>query len=185
MLYVCWCWNFKINLSCPIWVAYSLWGQNVCTINRLFILQKKHRSVSPKSCVTWLPHYFPLSKIKNKFLTIESFRKQHQASNRSTHYIRSSRSQMFFKIRVFKNFAILTGTHLCRSLFLIKLQAWRPETLLKRDSKAWNFVEKKLRHSCFRVKFAKFFKTPFLLNTSGGCFWLFQWRKTSVNRLYF
>ena len=86
---------------------------------------------------------------------------------------------------VFKNFAILTGTHLCRSLFLIKLQAWRPETLLKRDSKAWNFVEKKLRHSCFRVKFAKFFKTPFLLNASGGCFWLCQWRKTSVNRLYF
>ena len=41
MLYICWCWNFKINLSCPIWVAYSLWGQNVCTINQLFILQKK------------------------------------------------------------------------------------------------------------------------------------------------
>ena len=107
-----------------------------------------------------MPHYFPLSKIKNKFLTIESFRKQHQASNRSTHYIRSSRSQMFFKIRVFKNFAILTGTHLCRSLFLIKLQAWRPETLLKRDSKAWNFVEKKLRHS-FSCEICKIFQNTF------------------------
>ena len=35
-----------------------------------------------------------------------------------------------------KNFAILTGKHLCWSLFLIKLklQAFRPATLLKRDS---------------------------------------------------
>ena len=31
---------------------------------------------------------------------------------------------MFFKIRVLKNFAMLTGKRLCRSLFLIKLKAW-------------------------------------------------------------
>ena len=37
--------------------------------------------------------------------------------------IRSSRSQMFFKIGVLKNFAILTGKRLCWSLFLIKVQA--------------------------------------------------------------
>ena len=36
---------------------------------------------------------------------------------------RSSRSQMFFKIGVLKNFAIFTGRHLFWSLFLIKLQA--------------------------------------------------------------
>ena len=36
---------------------------------------------------------------------------------------RSSRSQMFFKIDVLKNFANFTGKHLCWSLFLIKLQA--------------------------------------------------------------
>ena len=36
---------------------------------------------------------------------------------------RSSRSQMFFKIGVLKNFANFTGKHLCWSLFLIKLQA--------------------------------------------------------------
>ena len=33
---------------------------------------------------------------------------------------RSSRSQMFFKISVLKNFALFTGKHLCWSLFLIK-----------------------------------------------------------------
>ena len=36
---------------------------------------------------------------------------------------RSSRLQMFFKIGVFKNFANLTGKHLCKSICLIKLQA--------------------------------------------------------------
>ena len=63
-----------------------------------------------------LSHYFPLSKVKNMFLTIESFRKQYQVSNRGTHYVKSSRLQIFFKIGVFKNFAILTGKHQCRNL---------------------------------------------------------------------
>ena len=35
---------------------------------------------------------------------------------------------------VLQNFAMLTGKDLCWSLFLIKLQAFRPATLLKRDS---------------------------------------------------
>ena len=52
---------------------------------------------------------------------------------------RSGRSQMFFKIVVLKNFASFTGRHLCWSLFLIKLQAWRPATLLKRDSNTTTF----------------------------------------------
>ena len=33
-----------------------------------------------------------------------------------------------------QNSAIFTGKHLCRSLFLIKLQIWRPTTLLIGDS---------------------------------------------------
>ena len=35
---------------------------------------------------------------------------------------------------VLKNFANFTGKHLCWSLFFTKLQAFRPATLLKRDS---------------------------------------------------
>ena len=35
---------------------------------------------------------------------------------------------------VLKNFANFTGKHLCWSLFFKKLQAFRPATLLKRDS---------------------------------------------------
>ena len=45
---------------------------------------------------------------------------------------RSSRSHMFFKIGVFKNFAIFTEKHLCLSLFFNKFARLRPATLLKK-----------------------------------------------------
>ena len=64
---------------------------------------------------------------------------------------RSSRSQMFFKIDVLKNFASFTGKHRCYSLSLIKLQVFRPATLLKRDSNT----------GAFSVKFVNFLRTPF------------------------
>ena len=46
---------------------------------------------------------------------------------------KSSRSQVIFKIGLLKHFAIFTRKHLCWSYFLIKLHAWRPANLLKRD----------------------------------------------------
>ena len=51
-----------------------------------------------------------------------------------------SRSQMFFKIGVLKNF-IFTGKHLWWSLFLS------------------HFIKKRLQHSCFPVNIAKFLRT--------------------------
>ena len=51
--------------------------------------------------------------------------------------LKSSRSQMVFIIGVLKNFAIFTGTHLCWMQFL---RAFRPATLLKRDSNSF-FIE--------------------------------------------
>ena len=53
---------------------------------------------------------------------------------------RTSLSQMFFKIGALKNFAYFIGKHQCWSIFLIKLQAWRPATLLKRDSNTGVFL---------------------------------------------
>ena len=35
---------------------------------------------------------------------------------------------------------------------------------------ACNFIKKRLWHRCFPVNFVKFLRTPFLQNTSGGCF---------------
>ena len=61
-------------------------------------------------------------------------------------HIRSSRSQMLFKISILKNFAIFTGKHLCWDHYLIKLQAFRPTTLLKR-----------LQHRCFHENNEFFF----------------------------
>ena len=56
-----------------------------------------------------------------------------------------------------KNFAIFTGKHLCWSLFLIKLklQAFRPATLLKRDSNTDVSCE-----YCETFKNSFFYKTP-------------------------
>ena len=60
---------------------------------------------------------------------------------------------MFCKKGALKNFVHLTGKHLCRSLFLIKLQA---------SIKACNFIKKRLRHWCFPVKRTKFLRAPIL-----------------------
>ena len=72
------------------------------------------------------------------------------------HETRSSSSQMFSKIGVLKNFAVITGKHQSWSLFLIKLLTLRPT--------------KRLHHRCFPVNIAKVLRAPFLQNTSGGCF---------------
>ena len=52
---------------------------------------------------------------------------------------------MFFKLGVPKNFANFTEKHLCQSLLLI------------------NFVRNRPQRRCFLVKFAKFLRTPFLV----------------------
>ena len=67
---------------------------------------------------------------------------------------RSSHRRCFVKNVALKNFANFTGRHLCWSLFLIKLQAFRPATLIK----------KRIEHRCFPVKFTKFLRTAILNN---------------------
>ena len=56
---------------------------------------------------------------------------------------RSSRSQMFLKLGVLKNFINFTGKHFCWSL------------------QVYNFIKKRFQHSCFPVKFVKFLRRPF------------------------
>ena len=64
---------------------------------------------------------------------------------------RSSRSQMFFKMGVLENFLHFTRKQLWRSLFLIKLQALSPVTILKETPT-----------QVFCCKICKIIKTPFL-----------------------
>ena len=73
---------------------------------------------------------------------------------------RSSCPEVFCKKGVLTNFAKFTGKHLCQRLFFNKVAGLRPSTLLK----------KRLWHRCFPVNLAKFLRTPFSQNTSGGCF---------------
>ena len=56
------------------------------------------------------------------------------------------------KIVVLKNFAKVTGKHLCQSLSFNKVPGLKPVTLLKK--RPW--------HRCFPVNFTKFLRTPFL-----------------------
>ena len=60
---------------------------------------------------------------------------------------------MFFRIGVLQNFAMFTGKHLCRSLFLMKLQ-----------TQTCNFIKKRLQRRYFPLKFVKFLSTSFLQN---------------------
>ena len=67
---------------------------------------------------------------------------------------------MLYKKAVFENFSIFTGKHLYWSFFLIKLQAWRPATSLKRES----------QHKSFPIIIAKFLKTLFWRKSANDCF---------------
>ena len=71
----------------------------------------------------------------------------------------------------FKNFVNFTRKHLCWSLFLIKLLAWRPATLLKKDL-----------HRRFPVNIAKFLRTSILKNIFD---WLFCNFKVHVRVVFF
>ena len=71
---------------------------------------------------------------------------------------------MFCEIDVLNDFAKITGKYLHQSLFFKKVADPQPTTLLKR----------RLRYT--RFPFVKFLRTPFLQNTSGGCFCVW-WKK--------
>ena len=70
---------------------------------------------------------------------------------RNSHFVQKQWFADVLQIGALKKFTIFTRRHLCWSLFLIKLQDFRPATLLK-----------KLQDRCFLVNIAKFLRTPFL-----------------------
>ena len=77
--------------------------------------------------------------------------------------IRSSCAEVFCKNGALRNFAKLTGKHLCQSLFFNKVADLTPATLLKR----------RLWHRCFPVSFVKFLGTPFFTEY---LWWLLLWK---------
>ena len=88
-----------------------------------------------------------------------------KASQNSEVITGSSHSEGFCQIGVPKNFAKFAGEHLCWSLFLIELTAWRPTTLSEKDSSTGVFAF---------CEFCKILRRAFLQKTS----WrpLLKWR---------
>ena len=82
---------------------------------------------------------------------------------------RSSLPVVFCKKGVFKNFTKFTGKHLCLSLFFNKNTI---KTLLK--NRLW--------HRCFPVSFAKFLRTPFLIEHPR---WLLLTIEFTIQQNYF
>ena len=68
-------------------------------------------------------------------------------------FFRKSHAEVFCKKSVLRNLARFTGKHLRQILFFNKVAGLRPVTLLK----------KKFWHSYFPVNFAKFLRTPFII----------------------
>ena len=67
--------------------------------------------------------------------------------------VKSSRSEVFCKKGVLRNFTKFPGKHRRQSLFFNKVAGLRPVTLLK----------KRLWHRCFPVNFVKLLRTPFII----------------------
>ena len=75
---------------------------------------------------------------------------------------RSSRSKIYFRISVLKNFTMFTGKHLCWSLFFNT----------SAGLKACNFIKNRLQHKFFFMwNLQNFLELLSLQNTSGGCRW--------------
>ena len=110
-----------------------------------------HYSIFYTSCTDSIPHLWLSSSATSKYYyTCYGFLTP-QFQN-----FRTSCLQMFLKIDVLKTLANFTGKHLCWPL------------------RVCNFIKKRIQYRCFAMKFATFSRTPFLQNTSGGCFtWIF------------
>ena len=101
--------NFRLLLPCP-YPAFTILIKNI----RDNISKLSKRDL----CVKCSEHDF-LAQLSKFLFSVVSW--VHDFN------FRTSRSHIFFKIVILKNFAIFTAKHLCRSRFLIKLQAWSPE----------------------------------------------------------
>ena len=93
---------------------------------------------------------------QNKFV----LRSSHQVYF-SISLFRSSRTEVFCKKIVLRNFAKFTGKHLCQGLFFNKVAGLTHTTLFK----------KRLWRRCFPVNFAKFLRAPFIIE---HLWWLLQ-----------
>ena len=101
---------------------------NIFILMKKVIILRKVRVIMKTFAPTFF-NYFSLSLSKKKIC-------DNEAVVCSQSFLRSSRSHVFFKKGVLKNFANLTGKHVC--------------------------IKNRLQDRCFSMKFAKFLRTSFL-----------------------
>ena len=68
------------------------------------------------------------------------------------------------RLHTIKKITITTRSRSSRSQMFVKIG-------VRKGLQACNLNKKSLQHRCFPMDFAKFIRTAFLWNTSGGCFW--------------
>ena len=107
---------------------WSPWGPSFTELLRWLLLDfrdSKFLLSAESGIYCWQPHWFLLRTSLKQELNLGS-----------------SHWNCYVKKGVLRNFANFIGKHLCRSLFLIGLQAFRPAALSKRDSNTdvflWN-----------------------------------------------
>ena len=127
----------KINMYIPLWATKCI------SLNNKFDRVAKEQVSEDRFHVkyfiqilrAWISNSIIIFYLIFLFKTTGKFR-----IIRNSKTFRNSRSQMFFKINVLKNFAMFIGKHLCWSLFWTKLQAFEPAALLKADSNTGVFL---------------------------------------------
>ena len=127
-------WGWGINLTHPV---------NLVVYYYIFFLSEYNITFFMCCKIRWC------QQLSRKFQNCSTYKK-HMASKNY------SRTQMFFKISVLKNFA--TVKHECLSLFQIKLK-------------------KRLQHRCFPVNIAEFLRTTFFIENLR---WLLQYWATGA-----
>ena len=143
-----------------IWEIYlDMKYSSDCYLKRFYLQRSRSKNINIKKisiinygvCLTPDEIFEPFVEISND-LTMNSvaYLKMQKQSSRGVVYK-----------KVFLEISQNSQENTCAEVsFLIKLQVSRLATLLK----------KRLWHRSFPVNFAKFLRTTFLQNTSGGCF---------------
>ena len=133
---------YEYIFYCPIWYIYNIIHTLVTLVSHLHNLSQLFYVIVVTS-----------KNNQHNFEHVSSYQKNSQSNLVKPFLVLHGKVLTGFK-QIIKNFAIFIGKRLCWSLFITKLQAYRPAILLKRDSK----------HSCFPVNIAKFLRTPILKN---------------------
>ena len=125
--------DFKLfcNTSVMVWERMVWILQNAGYLTNFYCKHNHKKLFLFKIIFCDYGHNRELLNTKNKNFKYHDLKPLHVLNSNA----RSSPLQGTFKTGALKKFAMFTEKHLCLSLCLLKLQAWRPATLLKRDSR--------------------------------------------------